>query len=372
MKRILSILALAALGVVPTGCTLVGHNGFQGGNPNFSTLGQTSGYTRYLMQSNVGYFRPGGKLESTVGATKFDGFEVDRVKCFLRLDRYGNFDPGYGGLGIASQPGPEDVTLAVITQDTSGDGWVSGGVTANAIARGITSGVAFFAPVTPASAFFLDESEFYVDNLSDFSTGMTEHAGLGGAFGVQMTDQNPGGPQGTWEMLPFDLKVQVMNSVNTQTDVHRDRVGHEIITVHLTQATLWGQSYQPSDVSLDIERMHLTKIDNNNAGARMLAAWTADQFEAAVARGETSVVGSATINGSVTLDTRQLQDNMQNVFINLPISSDTVAALRFFAAGAQNRNELVQGRNLIPRAGLPTRRIKGDTYGGVGSGEAME
>lgn len=358
MKRFLGILAVGVLPLTLSGCALQGHVGASTGHP---AANRTAGPSRYILASTWGVAAPDGTIDGGVGQIHVqDGSNpnsVDRVKFFF--GNYGAFvfDPFFNGMAIASGPEGSAHRLSMLTTDTNGDGYISGAP------DGIwmSSGVGLLAAGVPASAYFLDETTFVDTNGlggAGLSTGTTEYTGAGWSI----TNQDPTRPNSLFSELPFQVRAQIMNSVNTQSDVRRDESGVEWIKLHVNEVTLWGSVYVPNGLSLESGldgRLHV--LNPRDASLRMLASWVADQFELAINRGETSVSGSVMING-LTFDSAQFEDALAGrALINLPIASTTVDALRDFASGRFSRTEDPLGRFGHPELRAPGAELGGGT-----------
>lgn len=298
-------------------CTLGGHQGDPFNNPT-----KSSGIKRYVMQSNVGYFQPDGRLKSTTGAIKYDANRVSRVQARV-LNQFTNgnqgFDACYGGTCIASTQG----AILADTSDTNGDGWISG----NIGTCQLTSGLAFGGGA-PGSAFFQDVTSCPNGGDADFSTSMTEF-NMGGGFGVAVTDQDPGGVNGMKD-IPLSVMQDIINSIDSsdvRTEV-RNGISHQIVTATITNVRINGASYRPTNVTLQIEDMKpLLRVTGTNPGAKLLAAWTANQMESALNRGASKLRGTVTINGSATVSLDQMPKNI----VHTSVSQAQVDRLREFA-----------------------------------------
>lgn len=277
-----------------TACSLGGFGGAAvGGN-----LTKTSGIKRYAMQSNVGYYQSDGSLKSTNGAVKFDSPYAGGVSVVeSHVLRQADFDVCYRGTCIASQQGK----VLMDTTDTSGDGWISGNI-GNC---NLTSGIGYILTM-PGSAAFQDVSTCPSGGDPDFSTSTTEYPGSGGGgFSVAATDQDPGGTNGMlMSKLPISVVQDVINSIeSSDVSTYVDERGqHQVIRAQVTNVRIGGASYRPVGVFVKITDMQpLFKVDGKNPGAKLMAAWIANQLEKALDRGATKLRGSVTLNGSATI-----------------------------------------------------------------------
>lgn len=317
MKNLMRFAMLGGALSFMTACALGGHQGAIGNNPT-----KSSGIKRYVMNSNVGYFQPDGTLKSTTGAIKYDASKVSVVQGrILRqaTNRNQGFDICYGGTCIASTQGE----IAWNTSDTNGDGWVLGNVgTCN-----LSSGIGYIG-AAPASAFFQDVTTCPNGGDADFSTSMSEY-NMGGGFGVAVQDQDPGGVN-AYRNLPISVMQDIINSIDSsdvRTEI-RDGVKHQIVRATITNVRIGGASYRPVGVAVEIEDMKpLIRVTKTNPGAKLLAAWMANQIEQGLNRGATKLHGTVTINGSATLST----DMIPSTVLHTGVSRANVDRLREFA-----------------------------------------
>jgi hypothetical protein len=310
-----------------TACALGGHVGDAS-----RAINKTSGIKRYAMGSDIGFiFSSGSGLvvhSMDVAAIKFNGDKVKTVNSYLDVEPYpapvGGFDPCLQILGcVANLPSQR---VAWSTADTSGDGWISGGLGGSG-GCGITSGIGFLGANAPASAYFQDQTACS-NPETIFSTTRTEHQTSGG--GIQAVDQNPGGLQSRFRQMPMSVMQDIINSIDSsdiRTEV-RNGVRHEIVRATITNVRIGGASYRPVGVSIEIEDMNpQIAVRNDNPGVKLLAAWMANEMEQALNRGATKLRGSVTINGSATVSTDSIPSNV----LYTGVSQAQVDRLREFA-----------------------------------------
>lgn len=286
-----------------TACSIGGHGG---DNNPFESSRKTSGVKRYIQGTVVGYFLPDGTSKTVNAALHYSGSKVYKVESRRSFAGPGHNvnDPCYALHCFASTNGQ---TL-LAASDTNGDGWISStSIGPEAAACSITSGVGVTGGAMPISAYFGDTLTCPNGGDPDFSTTRTEFTGVGRII----MDQDPSGPNALISRVPASVMQDILNSID-QTDIRTEVRGGEkvqVIRAAITNVRIGGAAYRPVGVGIEIENMSPSlTVRKDNPGAKLLAAWVANQMEKLLDRGVTKFNGSVTINDSVTLNPDQFGD----------------------------------------------------------------
>ncbi|MGH7753042.1 MAG: hypothetical protein ACREN5_09515, partial [Gemmatimonadales bacterium] len=323
--------------------------------------GASSGYNRFVLSGQICALT-GGQCRSSAGAVSWGkgtvapgqpaaayARRIGEVRSYRRIGTTAPFGLGLGGglfescygflcqadsptgnNGIVQYDGP-----VMTTGDTSGDGWVNGGGgplfgaafrTSPTCAFNTVLVTWFFAPfggypqLQPTSARWKDTTVCnYVgaqpggalaQTGNPYSTSSTEVPGSG----IAAFQQNAAGLDGMFSKLPFETKLELLNSVDTSKDVRIERENGkpiEVMRLYLTRVRIGGRSYSPADTYFDVRDMKTMTVDTSSPGWRLTQAWLAAQLEDLLARqgGTMSFANlrwSVTLNDAVTISQEEL------------------------------------------------------------------
>lgn len=313
---------------------------------------------RVLTSSQLGFLDSSyTHVTSYIAAVDFKDYDADEVahheanKSVVRayqvtLDYpgdHGGFDTGYRQQNIVeprevqgSKKHPGNVKLTHETGDTNGDGWISG----DDAECGLASGIGFFGEI-PASAFFQDKSVCIGGpaSVGQFTTGTTE--GAGGAhvtFKENEAEEKVYKTHSAFDKLPFSARVDLMNSVNSATDIRQEN-GKEVVTATVTAVRVGNQTYSPDGVKIDIVLgTGTSRVKQGSTGMQITAAWLADRLsEQQNAPTVNQIDASVTINGGVTLTLADVLSSLSKSGATTPTPTKTIISqLKSFANGAQD------------------------------------
>jgi hypothetical protein len=317
---------------------------------------------------------------SSVGALQFQGKPLEKadmntVKNFRRYAGRTGACPFKNGIGgglptfdlppkVVSTPGPSamatgQIALSAYTTDTNGDGFVTG-AGSYYVGTSICDGAGaatnewcisetcvhpttgwdiktlywYYGPqngISPSesSALFGEEGGLFGDETvclypdtlypagPEAITGSTTQ-GRTGAGNIYR--QTPGGTE-SFEALPFELRADLLNSVDTETDVVRQENGSEVVTFNVTNFRVYGKSYSPRGLQVEMHQGNLVIDWTRGPGGRLAAAWLADQLQRFVAAGGTDVRqlrASVTINDQVTVPLNSVGSDLLGVTFATP------------------------------------------------------
>ena len=253
----------------------------------------------------------------------------------------GGFQPSFEYNMIANPPGPKGIAsgmyaLAMTTDDTNGDGHISGAgtnfvpgsppdpypfdgsPTCENIFGGISAVQALLDPVwapawdpTPATTnSWLGRDDTVCLNppklggVPSAPQYISLTTTLGGFLNANIMRQLPGASDGLFDSLPLEIKADLLNSVDTETDVQHTSFG-DVVTFHVTGVRVYGATYSPRGISLTMQPggQFQSKL-LTGPGGRLLAAWMADRVQQFVnAGGKTwsQLRASITVNDSVVV-----------------------------------------------------------------------
>jgi hypothetical protein len=270
----------------------------------------------------------------------------------------GLFESCYGHYCQADSPTGSDgapvYELFATTRDTNGDGWVSGG---RGIPNAVSGSTAFvnsptcnltwllvvwFAPAfggypelpPNAAGDLIRWRDTTVCNYLDtqpggplaqtdnpYSSSVTEVPGVGSdpdldvlaaPGGIAAFQQNPAGLDGLFALLPWERKLDLVNSINPETDFFYVNEGGKRVAayrLHVTNVRVGNRSFTPVGVHFEIRRGANVTQDFTRPGWRMLQAWMATQIEDFIARGGktfSQLRWSVTFNDAVTITSQEL------------------------------------------------------------------
>jgi hypothetical protein len=234
------------------------------------------------------------------------------------------FDSAFCGVYNAANPSGNLTHVGYTVSDTSG----GGGVSAGDFVCNITSHIAF-----GGVDLFTDTTNCVssANPPGGLSTGV-QSGTAGGTWLLTANDPNNNN-NGRIGQLPLDLRIDLMNSIDTSKDVKvvtaPNGQRQETVRFYLTNVRYGGASYKPTNAYFDVidfERHLMGKTP----GLQLTAAWLANQMEANLGRG--TARGSITINDSVTISSDQLAQLMgANVKTKVVGVEDRIAALRTYA-----------------------------------------
>jgi len=346
MRRLLLIsFAGSALALFPA-CSLTGFGSDTGAPAKFAAT--PSGKHRVLTSNQLGFFNAAGNIDSYTQGAEFhkpDCNDADdhcvtpqqgavkvirAYRVTLAQADHGGFDSGYAQVNL-SEPFEKGSNLVLTheTTDTNHDGYISGKPN---VACGMTNAIAFFGAMPP-SAFFQDNVTC-IHPVGNFSSGSTESTGNGGHLNlVENDNQEEAYENSAFDQLPFNARVDLMNSVNTKSDI-RSEGSSEIVKVSITGLRVGDQTYSPQNVTAEVVNMTNVRVDPANTGLKLAVGWVADRAAEQLKAGAKSLDGSITINGAVTLTLNQLLGQNKSTGLNQSV----VDALRAFASGGSGLN----------------------------------